>query len=230
MMDAWDKLGISPTEDKKVIKRAYAKKLREYHPEENPEEFKQFQEAYQMIMNSIDNENIFDEINIIPDGNNEIHIPSNAFELNQPIRSLYDSVIDGSSLKSKAGNGEIGLEQYYYQKFKEAMLTYKDLVMIRKVLYNEEFYQCMQNEAFHSKICDLIDDNRRLLNYDIYTLLYDKILNLESRLIDENHGTEYKIKETRYLMKKLKSDHMKIVYISILVIMEIILLLIVTYM
>ena len=40
-MNAWEILGIEPTSDKKTIKRAYAKLLKQYHPEENPEEFKQ---------------------------------------------------------------------------------------------------------------------------------------------------------------------------------------------
>lgn len=42
-MNAWEILGIEPTSDKKEIKRAYAKILKQYHPEENPEEFKQIQ-------------------------------------------------------------------------------------------------------------------------------------------------------------------------------------------
>ena len=33
-MNAWEILGIEPTSDKKTIKRAYAKLLKQYHPEE----------------------------------------------------------------------------------------------------------------------------------------------------------------------------------------------------
>ena len=46
-MNAWEILGIEPTKDKKEIKKAYARLLKQYHPEENPEEFKQIQAAYQ---------------------------------------------------------------------------------------------------------------------------------------------------------------------------------------
>ena len=46
-MNCWEVLGIEPTSDKKEIKKAYARLLKQYHPEENPEEFKQIQEAYQ---------------------------------------------------------------------------------------------------------------------------------------------------------------------------------------
>lgn len=49
-MNCWDVLGIEPTQDKKEIKKAYARLLKQYHPEENPEEFKQIQEAYQQCL------------------------------------------------------------------------------------------------------------------------------------------------------------------------------------
>lgn len=51
-MNAWEILGIEPTSDKKTIKRAYAKLLKQYHPEENPEKFKQIQAAYQHCLHS----------------------------------------------------------------------------------------------------------------------------------------------------------------------------------
>lgn len=46
----WSILGIEPTDDKKVIKRAYAKQSRIYHPEEQPEAFQSLQEAYQAAL------------------------------------------------------------------------------------------------------------------------------------------------------------------------------------
>lgn len=51
-MNAWEILGIEPTSDKKTIKRAYAKLLKQYHPEENPEKFTQIQAAYQQCLHS----------------------------------------------------------------------------------------------------------------------------------------------------------------------------------
>ena len=49
-MNCWEVLGIAPTKDKKEIKKAYARLLKQYHPEENPEEFKQIQAAYQQCL------------------------------------------------------------------------------------------------------------------------------------------------------------------------------------
>ena len=51
-MNAWEILGIEPTKDKKEIKKAYARLLKQYHPEENPEKFKKIQAAYQQCLHS----------------------------------------------------------------------------------------------------------------------------------------------------------------------------------
>ena len=80
-MNAWEILGIEPTSDKKEIKRAYAKLLKQYHPEENPEEFKQIQAAYQQCLH--------------PDQNTD----SVSFEQNkqdiktQPVSTKEDTII-----------------------------------------------------------------------------------------------------------------------------------------
>ena len=51
-MNAWEILGIEPTSDKKEIKKAYARLLKQYNPEENPEKFKKIQAAYQQCLHS----------------------------------------------------------------------------------------------------------------------------------------------------------------------------------
>lgn len=53
-MDIWNILGIEPTTDKKAIRRAYAAKTKEIHPEEKPEEFKQLHRAYQAALGYAD--------------------------------------------------------------------------------------------------------------------------------------------------------------------------------
>lgn len=46
-MNIWETLGIPPTADIVTIKKAYADRAREWHPEEHPEEFKRLRNAYQ---------------------------------------------------------------------------------------------------------------------------------------------------------------------------------------
>ncbi len=49
-MDKWAVLGIDPTRDQKKIRRAYAQRSRECHPEEHPKEFQELYAAYQWAM------------------------------------------------------------------------------------------------------------------------------------------------------------------------------------
>ena len=46
----WALLGIEPTCDVKAIKKAYAKKSKEFHPSEHPEEYERIKFAYQMAL------------------------------------------------------------------------------------------------------------------------------------------------------------------------------------
>lgn len=45
-MTIWQTLGIEPTSDLAVIKRAYAAQAKQYHPEEHPDEFRALHDAY----------------------------------------------------------------------------------------------------------------------------------------------------------------------------------------
>ena len=53
-MDIYQVLGISPTRDKKIIRKAYAGLIRKYHPEEHPEKWKEIHDAYTMAMQRAD--------------------------------------------------------------------------------------------------------------------------------------------------------------------------------
>ena len=54
-MDCWRILGIEITDDKRAIKKAYAMKSRDVHPEEHPEEFRKLHEAYEYALHYADN-------------------------------------------------------------------------------------------------------------------------------------------------------------------------------
>lgn len=53
--DAFARLGIEATEDKKAIKRAYAKCVKEVHPEESPDEWHYLHDAYKCAVRYADN-------------------------------------------------------------------------------------------------------------------------------------------------------------------------------
>lgn len=49
-MNAWQYLGIPPNSDKRTIKTAYARLVKDCHPEEKPDEFMALRQAYEMAM------------------------------------------------------------------------------------------------------------------------------------------------------------------------------------
>jgi hypothetical protein len=49
-MRIWEELGITPTTDKRAIKKAYAAKVKECHQEDHPQEWMQLHEAYQTAL------------------------------------------------------------------------------------------------------------------------------------------------------------------------------------
>ena len=50
MENIWEILGIEPSQDTAVIKKAYAQQTRKYHPEENPELFLRLRKAYEAAL------------------------------------------------------------------------------------------------------------------------------------------------------------------------------------
>ncbi len=52
----WSTLEIDETDDKKAIKKAYAVLIKEYKPDEHPEEFQEIQEAYKQAITSLTQE------------------------------------------------------------------------------------------------------------------------------------------------------------------------------
>ncbi|PIE00885.1 MAG: hypothetical protein CSA79_01945 [Thiothrix nivea] len=52
-MDYWDVLGIAPTSDKKAIKLAYAKRLKQCRPEDDPVGFQRLHQAYKYALQDV---------------------------------------------------------------------------------------------------------------------------------------------------------------------------------
>lgn len=75
MNEYWDILGIEPTDDLKIVKSAYAKLIKLFRPEQDPERFKNIREAYESIVDfinsGIDNTEIDTTVKRQP---NEVHL------------------------------------------------------------------------------------------------------------------------------------------------------------
>ena len=138
-MNAWKVLGIEPTSDKKEIKKAYARLLKQYHPEENPEEFKQIQAAYQQCLH--------------PDQ----EIESASFEQNkqdiktQPISTKEDTIIPPPIPK---------VETLFVQNEKDVVSYLGILNMIDKKLPKKISSTEIIDVFTNSKVMPYLEDER----------------------------------------------------------------------
>ncbi len=53
-MSPWKLLGVEPGSDRKVIKKAYTRLIKDVHPEDNPDEFMRLRQAYESVLASLD--------------------------------------------------------------------------------------------------------------------------------------------------------------------------------
>ena len=60
LRDAFEILQIESTDDKRVIRRAYAALVRQYHPEEHPEEWQRIHDAYEIALKNAER-NVYSE-------------------------------------------------------------------------------------------------------------------------------------------------------------------------
>lgn len=106
-MNCFTVLGIEPTTEKKKIKRAYAAKSREFHPEEHPEEFQRIHDAYEEALAWAER-NVESEVEQqMPEEPRQMEM--GAAEQENPVHSDEDS--EESFREEKAGEPPVQLEE-----------------------------------------------------------------------------------------------------------------------
>lgn len=57
-MNIWQQLGIDPTQDIRTVKRAYARRIKAVHPEDDPQGFQQLRAAYESALAQLQDEDV----------------------------------------------------------------------------------------------------------------------------------------------------------------------------
>lgn len=93
---AFSKLGISLTDDIRAIRKAYASKCRECHPEDNPVKWQELQEAYSIAVSYAQNR-------VIPESENTWH----ADELMRSVVGVKSQKIRENTIQNEASDNDV---------------------------------------------------------------------------------------------------------------------------
>lgn len=89
MLNKWERLGIEPTSDVKLIKRAYASKLKMYHPEDDPQGYQALREAYEWAMKQSQLQTNTVELEEQPKPSEQVKSPIKRIDIFDDTSSVY---------------------------------------------------------------------------------------------------------------------------------------------
>lgn len=173
-MDIWKILEIEPTADKKTIKKAYAAKTKEIHPEEKPKEFKQLHSAYQAALGYAEYVLKWD----LSDSHGKEESTAEGIEGDNEENFSEDDTGDGELVSFFADNQErhqqhVDAFTEHWKAFKSSYSNPDVLVWWKKYLFSEEF----QDIRYHPQVLHLLaEEMRHKYDYvinEIKMLLWD---------------------------------------------------------
>ncbi len=164
----WEILGISPTDDIREIKSAYARKAKEFNPEEHPEKFKRVHDAYKNACAYAKRRQSGQETIIIPK-------PS------EPEKKHNDLFEDISSVR-KADSEKDGSEDESPYDFADVMSKAAPLEEKTSSAADEEFESCAEEMR---KILDDIDLRRSASVWKKLFADHPSAIFTDDRFVDE---------------------------------------------
>lgn len=184
----WEWLAISPTTDIAAIKKAFAARIKEYHPEEHPEEFMALQKAYKSAIayaKAAGSEEV-SEMLVFQDMPQETFLAENGNAENfQDMQGdeetgnfeKYES-IDGNFDYGKILNGEKGLlEQRFFLCF-DAIAENSCICKNEKIwhifLSLEEYQPYFEEEDFCRRLLETVL-KRKYLSKEVFRIFVKKL-------------------------------------------------------
>ncbi|MFR7590414.1 MAG: DnaJ domain-containing protein [Longibaculum sp.] len=154
--DIWNILGIEPTSDKKAIKKAYAFKGKDCHPEEHPEAFQELQQAYKKAL---------------------AYASLNKDISNQTVSYQSTYKDDSQSMKSSSKDYQIHVQPEELEPFVESQVQSFDVdldILEQSVLKKS-------NQLFNDKNGDDFQDN-----YEYQDYLFESFIKQMGKKINED--------------------------------------------
>lgn len=153
-MNCWEILQIEYTKDVKIIKHAYAEMTKQYHPEENPEKFKEIQAAYKQAIayakNQISSSQKINVANKESDVKSQLKKTLSFFKQEETVseEKYFEGLFQEREREKEA---KIAKYSNYIKREIELLIqaeTYKSVYLWREFLRKEEFQLALYDEAF----------------------------------------------------------------------------------
>lgn len=147
MKKCWEILEIEPTTDLKTIKKAYSKKVKQYHPEDDPKMYQLIRAAYQEAKADIENNysNQFDLVDYDLEETKADEIPNDFIDIDQRQIDLLHQQVD--SLYQSENIDNVVLWEKLINDNREDVMVILDYVLelgLEKIK-NEQVINCLSN-------------------------------------------------------------------------------------
>ena len=211
-MTIWTILGIKPTQNKKEIKKAYAKMAKVYHPETHPEQFEQLQEAYQKALEYAKGNPVHQEgsVKIEPEIKWEIHLE---FDVD-PIESNIPPIPRNKELfqEIKEAN-KIENNQYVVENIVSSLPKRIDVATL-KDLFENSFVQTYRSDPlFFEHLEKALTKKTFIGTYEEFQVML--------KLLEENGFIQAKKKVEKFQNAYLVSSKQSKLYRAIFIIVVI---------
>lgn len=173
-MDVWGILGIERTADTKVIKRAYAKMLKNYHPEDDPEGFMRLRKAYEAALEQAHTVSEDAEIRVFDISSFE--------DSNQYLRKNLSKLEDNSNSVNIRSDKEEFPKDKKEQLLQKVELLYSDIFKRREVKFWQDLFAELTVDEYHyltDKAWDFFNKNCSL-PYEVW-----KFINSEFSIFED---------------------------------------------
>lgn len=159
--DIFRLLEIEPTDDKKAIKKAYARLVRQYHPEEQPEKWKEIHDAYEAALAMAEH---FSQAVITPAKESGSGLPETETVVESPELAGINS--DGAEELDSLFEivGELSARQREVRREEQRQAAEKLMQDIQELLADELFDPVGWEEVFRPDNIELLLSNKEYMH------------------------------------------------------------------
>ncbi len=194
-MDAWEYLGLAPTDDLRALKRAYAKKLRVTPPEDDPEGFKRLRAAYEFLMDDIENRPIDAQ-------HNEDTKVSEASGAVVSDKTEEDTLSDEEIADNKAKLCAQGFVHELVDAVNDRGIE-EGLKVLQNIYHRDDMISIDVSEYFDIGLYNAL---LHIENIDLQTSLFSHLMALPE--VQQRHGNDWRLSQVKeYIEQRLEQRH-----------------------